>query len=270
MRLGVAAVAPPLTNERKAIMARIKSKLLSQVTVEPGADKLTAAAVVARAMGDNAKVKASDMEPVIFRANTARAELLDMLRRAPHDQAEFQTRCFIAEAYARDWRKNNADKPIPPLTDKVRATWAKVFTQALKACTKEERQLRATLRTWWTRLLFDAGVKTMATRGGAHGNRHTVTKVTKDDKPIAAKGAETTAKPSVAAVVAAVPRVTSPLEAVNFLQKEAAIMLRFVNHNIDPVMKGKPSPTDGAIAKLVAKFVRDLAAIGTKLDKAKA
>lgn len=250
-------------------MARIKSKLLSQVTVPANTDKLTAAAVVARAMGDNAKVKASDMEPVIFRANTARAELLDMLRRAPHDQAEFQTRCFIAEAYARDWRKANADKPIPPLTDKVRAAWAKVFTQALKTCTKEERQLRSTLRTWWTRLLFDAGVKTMAARGGAHGNRHTVTKVTKEDTAKVATGAETTAKPSVAAVVAAVPRVQTPLEAVNFLQKEAAIMLRFVQANIEPVIKGKPSPTDGALAKLVGKFTRDLAAIGTKLDKAK-
>jgi len=252
-------------------MARIKSKLLSQVTVPANADKLTAAAVVARAMGDNAKVKASDMEPVIFRANTARAELLDMLRRAPHDQAEFQTRCFIAEAYARDWRKANADKPIPPLTDKIRSTWAKVFTQALKVCTKEERQLRATLRTWWTRLLFDAGVKTMATRGGAHGNRHTVTKVTQETEAKLAHGAPTGdagKKPTVAPVVTAVPRVHSPIEAVNFLQKEAAIMLRFVQANVEPVMKGKPSPAE-PVSKLVAKFVRDLAAIGNKLDKAK-
>lgn len=250
-------------------MARIKSKI-DAIVIPAAATPAAAAAIVAAKMGDNATVKATELEGVILRAASSNADLLDALRRCDTNQKELQQRAFAARWYAGDYmegvamgktaakRDSGGNVIIPAMNDSIRKTYLAKLTG--KTDDRAIIQRRSTLRTWWTRLLFAAGVKTMEARGGKR------TRVVKDNKakpaptPVAGKA------PSVAPVPAATPRVTTPMEAVAFYQREAAVLMRFTVDNAAPVA-GKPSPTD-AFKKLVTDFCEAVAKLGVKLDKA--
>lgn len=256
-------------------MARIKSKI-ETVTIAANATPAAAAAVVAKAMGDNSTVKATELEGVILRAASSNADLLDALRRCDTNQKELQQRAFAARWYAGDYmddvatgkiaakRDSGGNVIIPAMNDSTRKAYLAKLTG--KTTDKAIIQRRSTLRTWWTRLLFAAGVKTMEARGGKR------TKVTKVTTPKVAAGVTTTAapaaggKPTLASVPPATPKVTTPMEAAAFFQREAALLLRFTMDNAKPVMTGKPSPT-AAFEKLVSAFVKGVAKIGKTLEK---
>ena len=255
-------------------MARIKSKI-DAIVIPAAATPAAAAAIVAAKMGDNATVKATELEGVILRAASSNADLLDALRRCDTNQKELQQRAFAARWYAGDYmegvamgkttakRDSGGNVIIPAMTDAVRKAYlAKLIG---KTADKAIIQRRSTLRTWWTRLLFAAGVKTMEARGGKR------TRVVKDTKAKPAPAATTAApaaggKPTLASVPPATPKATTPMEAAAFLRNEGALMLRFVNMNLDPPMRGKPSPTE-AFAKLVSDFIEGVAKIGKQLEK---
>lgn len=254
-------------------MARIKSKI-EAVTMPINATAQEASAKVAHAMGDNATMRASELEGVILKASSGHAALLDALRRCDVNQKELQRRAYAARWYAGDYMRDvdagkvNARRDgagnviIPAMTDAIRKPYLAKLTGKTKDA--EIIRKRSALRTWWTRLLFDAGLKAIDNRGGsANAKRRKVTKVTKATPaptPVAGKA------PSVAPVPAATPRVTTPLEAVAFYQREAAVLMRFTVDNAAPVA-GKPSPTD-AFKKLVTDFCEAVAKLGVKLDKA--
>ena len=254
-------------------MAKIKRKI-EAVTMPINATAQEASAKVAHAMGDNATVKATELESVILRASSSHAALLDALRRCDFNQKELQQRAYAARWYAADYMRDvdagkiNAKRDgagnviVPPMTDATR----KAYLAKLTGKTKDAEIIRrrSALRTWWTRLLFDAGLKAIDNRGGSANakKRRRVTKVTKATPaptPVAGKA------PSVAPVPAATPRVTTPMEAVAFYQREAAVLMRFTVDNAAPVA-GKPSPTN-AFKKLVTDFCEAVAKLGLKLDK---
>lgn len=248
-------------------MARIKSKI-DAIVIPAAATPAAAAAIVAAKMGDNATVKATELEGVILRAASSNADLLDALRRCDTNQKELQQRAFAARWYAGDYmegvamgkttakRDSGGNVIIPAMTETVRKAYLAKLTG--KTADKAIIQRRSTLRTWWTRLLFAAGVKTMEARGGKR------TRVVKDTKakPAPAAGG----KPTLANVPPATPKAATPMEAAAFLRNEGALMLRFVNMNLDPPMRGKPSPTE-AFAKLVSDFIEGVAKIGKQLEK---
>lgn len=251
-------------------MARIKSKI-DAIVIPAAATPAAAAAIVAAKMGDNATVKATELEGVILRASSSNEALLDALRRCDVNQKELQQRAFAARWYAGDYmsdvhmgkvqakRDSGGNVIIPAMTDTIRKTYLAKLTG--KTDDRAIIQRRSTLRTWWTRLLFSAGVKTMEARGGKR------TRVVKDTKAKPAPAAPAAGgKPSVAAVPPATPRVTTPMEAAAFFQREAAVLLRFTLDNAKPVMTGKPSPT-AAFEKLVSAFVEGVAKIGKTLEK---
>lgn len=253
-------------------MAKIKNKI-NAIVVPANAAPADIAAKVAHAMGDNATVKATELESVILRASSSHAALLDALRRCDFNQKELQQRAYAARWYAADYMRDvdagkiNAKRDgagnviVPPMTDATR----KAYLAKLTGKTKDAEIIRrrSALRTWWTRLLFDAGLKAIDNRGGSANAKKRVNVVTKVTK---ATPAPVAGKPSVAPVPAATPRVTTPMEAVAFYQREAAVLLRFTLDNAKPVMTGKPSPTD-AFKKLVSAFVEGVAKIGKTLEK---
>lgn len=251
-------------------MAKIKSKI-EAVTMPINATAQEASAKVAHAMGDNATVKATELESVILRAASSNADLLDALRRCDTNQKELQQRAFAARWYAGDYmegvamgktaakRDSGGNVIIPAMNDSTRKTYLAKLTG--KTDDRAIIQRRSTLRTWWTRLLFAAGVKTMEARGGKR------TRVVKDNKAKPAPAAPAAGgKPTLASVPPATPKVTTPMEAAAFFQREAAVLLRFTLDNAKPVMTGKPSPT-AAFEKLVSAFVEGVAKIGKTLEK---
>ena len=256
-------------------MAKIKRKI-DAIVVPTNAAPADIAAKVAHAMGDNATVKATELEGVILRAASSNADLLDALRRCDTNQKELQQRAFAARWYAGDYmegvamgktaakRDSGGNVIIPAMTETVRKAYLAKLTG--KTDDRAIIQKRSTLRTWWTRLLFAAGVKTMEARGGKR------TRVVKDTKAKPAPAGIKTiypaagGKPTLANVPPATPKAATPMEAAAFLRNEGALMLRFINMNLDPPMRGKPSPTE-AFAKLVSDFIEGVAKIGKQLEK---
>ena len=152
-------------------------KLHNPITLAKSATKRDAAAIVSKARGDNATFTATQIEPLVLNVTASRAALLHALKAAPHTQDEFQKRVMMARFYAMDWSDANPGETIvPPMTEETRKRYqallggaapdAKTLKPDQVRCTKEQYQRKSTLRTWFTRLLADAGLKTTSTRGG--------------------------------------------------------------------------------------------------------
>lgn len=245
-------------------------KLHSPVTLAKSADKRAVAAIVSKARGDNSTVTATQIEPLVLSTTASRAALLDALKRAPHTQKEFQARVMMARFYAMDWADANPGEAlVPPMTEETRKRYAALLAGAapdaksLKEkqvrCTKEQWQRKSTLRTWFTRLLADAGLKTVSTQGGAR---------VKKGKTKVAKGATTQAVDSRTNrlparneqggfAMPAIVTVQAPAEAAAYYTAMATTLVKFTSANI----KSKASaPFD----KLVQKFHRDVLALAKK------
>ena len=242
------------------------------------------ASAIANARGDNKRATPAMLEGAIIASTSTNEALLDVIRNSQVDQKQVQARAMAARFYSMDYmadvksgkvkeaRDTSGNVIIPPMTDDTRKRYlsllqgaapdAKTLKEGQVRCTAEQWQRKSTLRTWWTRLLAAAGVKTTETRGGKRATK---------GKTKVAKGAETTAAPAAPAKTAApvVQRVVNPQEAAKYFSLMAAEMVRFTQLNRTATEKGKASPTE-AFAKAVAKFQEEVAKIGNRLAKAKA
>ena len=242
------------------------------------------ASAIANARGDNKRATPAMLEGAIIASTSTNEALLDVIRNSQVDQKQVQARAMAARFYSMDYmadvksgkvkeaRDTSGNVIIPPMTDDTRKRYlsllqgaapdAKTLKEGQVRCTAEQWQRKSTLRTWWTRLLAAAGVKTTETRGGKRATK---------GKTKVAKGAETTAAPAAPAKTAApvVSRVVNPQEAAKYFSLMAAEMVRFTQLNRTATEKGKASPTE-AFAKAVAKFQEEVAKIGNRLAKAKA
>lgn len=246
-------------------------KLHNPITLAKSATKRDAAAIVSKARGDNSTVTATQIEPLVLNVTASRAALLHALKAAPHTQDEFQKRVMMARFYAMDWSDANPGETIvPPMTEETRKRYqallggaapdAKTLKPDQVRCTKEQYQRKSTLRTWFTRLLAEAGLK--ASPGKSGGTR------VKKGKTKVAKGAKTQAvDPRTNRLPAkneqggfampAIVKVQSPIEAAAFYKAMATTLVKFTSTNY----KSKASaPFD----KLVQKFHRDVIALANK------
>lgn len=246
-------------------------KLHNPITLAKSATKRDAAAIVSKARGDNATVTATQVEPLVLGATASRAALVHALKSAPHTQDAFQKRVMMARFYAMDWSDANpGESLIPAMTDEIRKRYAALMAGAapdaktLKPdqvrCTKEQWQRKSTLRTWFTRLLAEAGLK--ASPGKSGGTR------VKTGKTKVAKGAKTQAvDPRTNRLPAkneqggfampAIIKVQAPVEAANYYSAMATTLVKFTSAN----MKSKAA---APFEKLVTKFHRDVMALAKK------
>lgn len=242
------------------------------------------ASAIASARGDNKRATPAMLEGAIIASTSTNEALLDVIRNSQVDQKQVQARAMAARFYSMDYmadvksgkvkesRDASGNVIIPPMTDELRKRYlsllqgaapdAKTLKEGQIKCTAEQWQRKSTLRTWWTRLLAAAGVKTTETRGGKRATK---------GKTKVAEGVKTTAAPAAPAKTAApvVARVVNPQEAAKYFSLMAAEMVRFTQLNRTATEKGKASPTE-AFAKAVAKFQEEVAKIGNRLAKAKA
>lgn len=242
------------------------------------------ASAIATARGDNKRATPAQLEGAIIASTSTNEALLDVIRNSQTDQKQVQARAMAARFYSMDYmadvkagkvkeaRDASGNVIIPPMTDETRKRYlsllqgaapdAKTLKEGQIKCTAEQWQRKSTLRTWWTRLLAAAGVKTTETRGGKRATK---------GKTKVAEGVKTTAAPAAPAKTAApvVARVVNPQEASRYFSLMAAEMVRFTQLNRNATEKGKPSPAE-AFAKAVAKFQEEVAKIGNRLAKAKA
>lgn len=257
-------------------------KLHNPITLAKSATKRDAAAIVSKARGDNATFTATQIEPLVLNVTASRAALLHALKSSPHTQDAFQKRVMMARFYAMDWADANPGETIvPPMTEETRKRYQALIggaapdAKSLKPdqvrCTKEQWQRKSTLRTWFTRLLADAGLKTTKTQGGAR---------VKTGKTKAAKGSGLKTPPHGASLgtkgskapaadvipprneqggfaMPAIVKVQTPVEAAAFYKAMATTLVKFTSTNF----KSKASaPFD----KLVQKFHRDVIALANK------
>lgn len=243
------------------------------------------ASAIASARGDNKRATPAQLEGAIIASTSTNEALLDVIRNSQVDQKQVQARAMAARFYSMDYmsdvkagkvkeaRDASGNVIIPPMTDDTRKRYlsllqgaapdAKTLKEGQVRCTAEQWQRKSTLRTWWTRLLAAAGVKTTETRGGK--------RVTKGKTKVA-EGVKTTAAPAKIETKTAAPvvaRVVNPMDAAKYFSLMAAEMVRFTQLNRTATEKGKASPTE-AFAKAVAKFQEEVAKIGNRLAKAKA
>ena len=245
-------------------------KLHNAITLAKSATKRDAAAIVSKARGDNATVTATQIEPLVLNVTVSRAALIHALKSAPHTQEAFQKRVMMARFYAMDWSDANPGETIvPPMTDEIRTRYAalmagaapdaKTLKEKQVRCTKEQWQRKSTLRTWFTRLLADAGLKTTSKRGGSR---------VKTGKTKVAKGAKTQAvDPRTNRLPAkndqggfampAIVKVQAPAEAANYYAAMATTLVKFTSANIK-------SKAAAPFEKLVTKFHRDVMALAKK------
>ncbi len=245
-------------------------KLHNPVTLAKSATKRDAAAIVSKARGDNSTVTATQVEPLILNYTASKAALKEALKRAPHTQEAFQKRVMMARFYALDWSDANPGETIvPPMTEETRKRYAALLAGAapdaksLKEnqvrCTKDQWQRKSTLRTWFSRLLKEAGLKTVQTRGGSR---------VKTGKTKVAKGVKTQAvDPRTNRLPAkneqggfampAVIKVQAPAEAANYYAAMATTLVKFTSANIK-------SKAAAPFEKLVTKFHRDVMALAKK------
>ena len=245
-------------------------KLHNAITLPKSASKAALAAAVSKARGDNATVTATQIEPLVLNVTVSRAALIHALKSAPHTQEAFQKRVMMARFYAMDWADANPGETIvPAMTEEIRKRYAALLAGAapdaksLKEgqvrCTKEQWQRKSTLRTWFTRLLADAGLKTVSKRGGSR---------VKTGKTKAAKGAATQAvdtrtnrlparNEQGGFAMPAVIKVQAPAEAANYYAAMATTLVKFTSANIK-------SKAAAPFEKLVTKFHRDVMALAKK------
>jgi len=276
-------------------MATTIAKLGQKITVATSANEKDVAAIVANAVGDNAKTDAKTLEGVILRAGSNYHDLLNAIRTCAHDQKEVQRRAFIAEWYQRDYmtkvqngtvkEQRNAQGAviIPPLTEKIRKEYgvlldganpdAKTLKEDQVRCTVEQWQRRSSLRTWWTRLLFAAGVKTVENRGGARvtqGETKTAEGATDpklntgnaDPKTDSRTGRLPAKNDNGSWAMPAIVKAHTPQEAGSFLYALAATARQFITANT----KGK-TPTATAFQKEVNRFHEAIAKLSAKMDR---
>lgn len=245
-------------------------KLHNAITLAKSATKRDAAAIVSKARGDNATFTATQIEPLVLNVTASRAALLHALKSSPHTQEAFQKRVMMARFYAMDWADANPGETIvPPMTEETRKRYqaliggaapdAKSLKETQVRCTKEQWQRKSTLRTWFTRLLAEAGLKTASKRGGSR---------VKTGKTKKAKGAKTQAvDPRTNRLPAkneqggfampAIIKVQAPVEAANYYAAMATTLVKFTSAN----MKSKAA---APFEKLVTKFHRDVMALAKK------
>lgn len=245
-------------------------KLHNAITLAKSATKRDAAAIVSKARGDNATFTATQIEPLVLNVTASRAALLHALKSSPHTQDAFQKRVMMARFYAMDWADANPGETlVPPMTEETRKRYQALIggaapdAKSLKPdqvrCTKEQWQRKSTLRTWFTRLLADAGLKTTKTQGGAR---------VKTGKTKAAKGAATQAvdtrtnrlparNEQGGFAMPAVIKVQAPAEAANYYAAMATTLVKFTSANIK-------SKAAAPFEKLVTKFHRDVMALAKK------
>lgn len=245
-------------------------KLHAPVTLAATASKHAIAATISKARGDNSTFTATQVEPLILNYTASKKALLEALKKSPHTQDAFQQRVMMARFYALDWADAHPGETIvPPMTEELRKRYASLMTGAapdaksLKEkqvrCTKEQWQRKSTLRTWFSRLLKEAGLKTTKAQGGAR---------IKKGKTKVAKGAETQAvdkrtnrlparNEQGGFAMPAIVKVESPVEAANYYTAMATTLVKFTSANI----KSKAAaPFD----KPVQKFHRDVMALAKK------
>lgn len=240
-------------------------KLHNAITLPKSASKAALAAAVSKARGDNATVTATQIEPLVLNVTVSRAALIHALKSAPHTQEAFQKRVMMARFYAMDWSDANPGETIvPPMTEETRKRYQALIggaapdAKSLKPdqvrCTKEQWQRKSTLRTWFTRLLADAGLKTVSKRGGSR---------VKTGKTKAAKGSGLKTAPLPAKTeqggfaMPAVIKVQAPAEAANYYAAMATTLVKFTSANIK-------SKAAAPFEKLVTKFHRDVMALAKK------
>jgi hypothetical protein len=254
-------------------------KLHNAITLPKSASKAALAAAVSKARGDNATVTATQIEPLVLNVTVSRAALIHALKSAPHTQEAFQKRVMMARFYAMDWSDAHPGETVPPaMTEEIRARYAalmagaapdaKTLKEKQVRCTKEQWQRKSTLRTWFTRLLADAGLKTVSKRGGSR---------VKTGKTKAAKGSGLKTAPHGASLglkgstpaplpakteqggfaMPAVIKVQAPAEAANYYAAMATTLVKFTSANIK-------SKAAAPFEKLVTKFHRDVMALAKK------
>lgn len=245
-------------------------KLHAPITLAASASKQAIAATVSKARGDNATVTATQIEPLVLSTTASRAALIDALKRAPHTQDAFQKRVMMARFYAMDYMADHAGaNTVPAMTEEIRKRYAALLAGAapdaksLKEgqvrCTKEQWQRKSTLRTWFTRLLADAGLKTTKAQGGAR---------VKQGKAKVAKGVTTQAVdkrtnrlPAKTEqggwAMPAIVKVDAPREAANYYTAMATTLVKFTSANI----KSKAS---SPFEKEVNRFYRAVIALAKK------
>jgi hypothetical protein len=258
-------------------------KLHNPITLAKSADKRTVAAIVSKARGDNATMTVTQFEPLVLRASAGYSELIAAVKRAPHTQEAFQKRAMMARFYAMDYmadvdagkvkehRGADGSIVIPPMTEETRKHYASLLAGAkpdaksLKEgqvrCTETQWQRKSTLRTWWSRLLGAAGIKTIEKRGGsrvkegkakvAKGVKSTTDKVDSRTNRLPARNEQG------GFAMPAIVKVQAPAEAAAYYTAMATTLVKFTSVNF----KSKASaPFD----KLVQKFHRDVMALAKK------
>lgn len=245
-------------------------KLHNPITLAKSATKRDAAAIVSKARGDNATFTATQIEPLVLNVTASRAALLHALKSSPHTQDAFQKRVMMARFYAMDWADANPGETlVPPMTEETRKRYQALIggaapdAKSLKPdqvrCTKEQWQRKSTLRTWFTRLLADAGLKTTKTQGGARVK----TGKTKKAKGITTQAVDTRTNRLPARneqggfAMPAVIKVQAPAEAANYYAAMATTLVKFTSANIK-------SKAAAPFEKLVTKFHRDVMALAKK------
>lgn len=207
----------------------------------------------------------NDIAKGVITEAEARLALISIVQDADVNKEEVMRHVMAAREYA--YQKGEAMKsqnkgfPFPEWDIKAQAhfiAFAKGTANAKTA--KAEKKVLLTdaqyarvrhHARWWNRLLKEAGVAPVSNKGKNSKKRGT-------KKPAVTKAPPKVAKGLAVFKDKVTPRVTTPKDAVNYVQQGLNHLLAFCKQNMRPTEKGKASPTE-ALRPIIAKALEDLA-----------